>query len=141
MGSPPEAVLTNFDTVIFHVGTNDIDNRATFKAIISSFGNLVAICRKQKPDIKIIVSAIIPRPRDHPVTDPMIQNVNKYLDKNMSKNQNFEFICTYKPFTYMYCGKVKLELYAKRDLGLHLNTEGQNRLSHFFLRVISTLKD
>ena len=123
-------MLTNFDIVIFHVGTNNIDNRATFKAIISDFGNLVAICRKQKPGIKLIMSSIIPRPRDHLVTDPMIRDINKYLDKNMSKNQNFKFICTYKPFTYY--GKVKLELYAKRDLGLHLNTEGQNRLSHFF---------
>lgn len=121
------------------MGTNDIGNRACFKAIISDFGNLVAICRKQKPKINIIISAIIPRPKDHLVTDPMIRGVNKYLDKNMSKNHNFKFIYTYKPFTY--CGAVKLELYAKRDLGLHLNTEGQNRLSHFFLRVISTFKD
>ena len=139
MTGPQKAVLKDFDIVIFHVGTNDIDNRATFEAIISDFGNLVAICRKQKPGIRIIISAIIPRPKDHSVTDPMIRDVNKYLKQKMSKSQNFKFICTYRPFTY--CGKVKLELYAKKDLGLHLNTEGQNRLSHFFLRVISTLKD
>lgn len=105
---------------------------------MSDFGNLVAICRKQNPGIKIIISAIIPRPRDHSDTDPMIRSVNTYLQKTMSKRLNFHFICTYKPFTY--CGKVSLELYAKRDLGLHLNTEGTNRLKHFFLKVISTLK-
>ena len=99
---------------------------------------MIAICRKQKPGIKIIISAIIPRPKDHLDTDSTIRSVNSYLMKTMSKNQNFQFICTYKPFTH--CGKVSVELYAKRDLGLHLNTEGTNRLKHFFLRVISNLK-
>ena len=136
-GKEPKAVLNDFDVVIFHVGRNDIDNRASFKAIISDFGNLIAICRKENPGIRIIISAIIPRPKDHSITDPMIRDVNAYLSKKMSKSQNFKFICTYKPFTH--CGKVKLELYAKRDLGLHLNSEGQNRLRQFFLRVISTL--
>lgn len=134
-----QASLEQFDYVIFHVGTNDIANRASFNAIISDFGNLIAICRKVKPNIKIIVSAILPRPVDHATTDSVIRQVNSYLMKNMSRNMNFRFICTYKPFTH--CGKVKLELFAKRDGGLHLNTEGTNRLRYFFLRVISTLKD
>lgn len=134
-----QASLENFDYVIFHVGTNDIANRSSFNAIISDFGNLIAMCRKVKPSIKIIVSAILPRPVDHDITEPVIKQVNSYLLKRMSKNMNFQFICTYKPFTY--CGKVKLELYAKRDGGLHLNTEGTNRLRYFFLRVISTLKE
>ena len=96
----------------------------------------VTINKKSKPDIKIIISATIQRPRDHSDTDPMIRSVNSYLQKKISKSQSFQFICTYKPFTY--CGKVSLELHAKKDLGLHLNTEGINRLKHF-LRVISTL--
>ena len=94
---------------------------------MSDFGSLIAICRKQKPGNNIIISAIIPRPRDHLDTDPMIRSVNSNLQKKTSKSQNFQFICTYKPFTH--CGKVSVELYAKRYLGLHLNTEGTNRLN------------
>ena len=94
----------------------------------------VTINKKSK---SIIISATIPRPRDHSDTDPMIRSGNSYLQKKMSKSQSFYFIFTYKPFTH--CGKVSLELYAKRDLGLHFNTEGTNRLKHYFLRVISTL--
>ena len=60
-GCAPEANLEDFDFVIFHVGTNDIDNRASYNAILWDFGNMIAICRKQKPGIKIIISAIIPR--------------------------------------------------------------------------------
>lgn len=39
----------------------------------------------------------------------------------------------------MYAGSVRRELFAKRDLGLHLNSEGTDALTHFFLRVIATM--
>ena len=118
-------MLNNFGVVIFHVGTNDIDIRAFFKAIISDFGNLIAICRKENPGIRITIPAIILRPKDHSLTDQMIRDVNSYLSKNIFKSQNFKCICKYKPFTH--CWKVKLKLYAKRDLGLHLKSEtGKN---------------
>ena len=82
------------------------------------------------------MSAIIPRPKDHALTDPMIRQINGYLQKVMSSKLDFKFICTYKPF--MFAGKVSLELYAKkRDQGLHLNTLGSSK--QFFLRVISTM--
>ena len=42
-GRAPEAVLENFDTVIFHNGTNEIDYRASYQAIVFDFGNLIAI--------------------------------------------------------------------------------------------------
>ena len=55
----------------------------------------------------------------------------------MSKSMKFKFVCTYKPF--MHAGSVILGLFAKRDLGLHLNTEGTNTLKRFLLHVISTM--
>lgn len=132
-----QAILEHFDFVIIHVGTNDIGNRATFNNIISDFGNLIGVCRKINPLINIIISAILPRPVDNDITDTVIRKVNSHLHKFMSKDMNFKFICTYKPFTFG--GRIKVELFAKKDGGLHLNTEGTNRLKHFFLRVISTL--
>lgn len=132
-----EADLESFDYVIFHVGTNDIGNRASAKHIISDYGNLIGVCRKVKPSINIVVSAILPRPIDHKITDPVIREVNSYLNKFMSKDMNFKFVCSYKPFTHG--GKVKTELFAKRDGGLHLNSEGSNRLKHFLIKVITHL--
>ena len=63
------------------------------------------------------MSAFIPRPKDPALTDPMIRQINAYLQKVMSCKLNFKFICTYKPF--MFAGNVSLELFAKRDQGLH----------------------
>ena len=110
-GIEPMAVLNDFDVVIFHVGTNDIDNRASFKAIISDFGHLIAICRKENPGIRTIISAIIPRPKDHSITDRMIRDVNAYLSKKMSISQNSKFICKYKPFTH--CGTFMVNVLSK----------------------------
>ena len=132
-----EANIAPYDYVLIHVGTNDIGSRASYQSILSDYGNLIGILRKKKRHISIIISAIIPRPKDHFDTDPMIRRVNAHLQKVMSKDLNFKFICTNKPF--MFAGKIKLEMFAKRDKGLHLNTLGSSRLSYFFLRVISTM--
>ena len=45
------ASLNNFDYVIFHTGTNDTDNEASFHDMTSDYGNLVGICRKKKPQL------------------------------------------------------------------------------------------
>ena len=131
------AKLLPFDYVILHVGTNNIGDRAPFEDIIKNYANLLGIIRKMHRAIHKIVSAIIPRPCDYKVSDPMVRAANSHLNKVMSKRMNFKFVCTYKPFTY--CGKPDVCLYAKRDDGLHLNTEGSNRLKHFFLQVITHL--
>ena len=73
-----EAQLENFHFVIFHVGTNDIGNRASKKEILSDFGNIIGVCRKIKPSINICISAILPRPIDHSITDFVIREVNFY---------------------------------------------------------------
>ena len=99
------ANLGQFDFVILHVGTNDIDRRAPYNNIIFNFGNLIGICKKQKPSIQIIVSAILPRPKGHSISDPMIRSINKQLNKVMSKSMRFKFVTSYKPF--MYEGSVR----------------------------------
>ena len=114
------AKLLPYDYILLHVGTNDIDNRAPFMNIIKDYANLLGIIRKLHPNVQIIVSAIIPRPCDYEVSDPMVRKVNSHLNKVMSRDMNFKFVFTYKPFTH--CGKPKVELYAKNDGGLHPNT-------------------
>lgn len=55
----------------------------------------------------------------------------------MSTDQNYKFVCSYKTVTK--CGTYHGHFFfAKADGGLHLNTEGSNRLGYFYLRVIYT---
>ena len=129
--------FTNYDFLIVHVGTNNIGNRDSFGAIVSDFGNLIAQIRKKKPSIRIIISSILPRPLDHTDTDNMIKKVNTHLRTVMAPDLNFHFIRSHRAFSKY--GTYRRYLYAKKDQGLHLNSEGSNRLRYFFLIVISTL--
>lgn len=139
------AKLDGFDYVLIHVGTNDVElnhkrcrsELEAYDCILSDFGNLIGIIRKKKPKIKIIISSILPRPKDYNQTDIFTRKINSYLLNNMSKTYNFRFIKSYRPF--VYCGYVRRELYAKNDGGLHLNTLGSERLRYYFLRTIASM--
>lgn len=85
-GLSKEAILEEFEYVMFHIGTHDIGKRGQCNAIISDFGNLLAVFRKEKPGIKIMISAILSRPVDHATTNSINRRVNSYLCKNMSPN-------------------------------------------------------
>ena len=104
------ATLEPFDYVIVHLGTNDLDNRASYDDIISDFGNLIGICQDKKPSIQIIVSAILLRPVDFKIIDNVRRRVNDYLQKSMSKFMRFKFVCSYKPF--MRAGQERRDLFA-----------------------------
>ena len=130
--------LTNHDFLIVHIGTNDIGARHSFGAMVSDYGNLVAQIRNKKSSIRVIISSILPRPVYHSATEKkMIKDINNHLRIVMAPDQNFHFIRSFRALCQF--GTYRRYLYAKKDQGLHLNTEGSNRLRYFFLRVISTL--
>ena len=77
---PTDVKLLNFEYIIIHVGANNIGNRDSCGYILSNYGNLIASVKKLKPSIRMIVSAILPRPVDHDDTDSMITAVNFVLN-------------------------------------------------------------
>ena len=129
--------LMNFDYIIVHVGTNNIDNRDEKGAMLSDFGNLIGRIKIKKPSIRIIVSSILPIPFDHTETDGMIKEINRVLNKEMGPDLGFRFVESWKAVCKF--GTYRRYLFAKNDQGLHLNTEGKRRLRYFFLRVILTI--
>ena len=76
--------LTNFDYIIVHVGTNNIDNRDSMGAMLSDYGNLIGRFKVKEPSFRIIMSSILPRPCDHEDTDVMIKDVNRILFQYIS---------------------------------------------------------
>ena len=113
-----EISLEDYDYVLFHVGTHDVSNKASYNDIISDFGNLIAVCKDIKSSIKIIISAIVPRLVDDEDSEPLLQKINGYLDKAMSQKMNFKFVRTYKPFKPIV-GKSDRS-YTRRMIGLIL---------------------
>ena len=99
--------LHNFEYIIIHVGTNNIGNRDSFGNILSDYGNLIASVKKLKSSIRIIVSAILPRPVDHDNTDSMIKAVNMELrTKSLIKHCLYT---TLEPKGHLLCKKTTSE--------------------------------
>ena len=103
-----------------------MSHRIAYNGIISEFANLFAIVRKKKPSIAIMVSSILLQLVDHSATDDLIREINPCLKDTMSVDMGFKFICSYEAVSKF--GNYQRYLYAKANQGLHLNTEGSNRL-------------
>ena len=104
-------------------------------AILSAFNNLITSIR-QKSATVIVISSILPRPKDHASYGDRVKLVNKGLVK-LSKDHRVRLLHTYRPFL-----KNRLpirELFAINDQGLHLNTEGTRRLRQFFINSVAHL--
>ena len=72
-----------------------MSHKIAYNGIISDFANLIAIVRKKKPGITVIVSSILPRPVDHSATDDLIREINSCLKDSMSMDMEFKFSCSY----------------------------------------------
>ena len=106
-------------------------------AILSAFNNLISSIRR-KSDTMIVISSILPRPKDHSSYGDWVKNVNKGLVQ-LSKDRKVRILYTYRPFL-KYC-LPKHEMFAITDRGLHLNTESTRRLRQFFNSVAHLLKE
>lgn len=129
--------LLKSDYVIIHVGTNDI-YKLSHDQFPSSLNNLVAAISRVSNLIKPLISAIIPRPVDYGRTKDKVIKVNNKI-KYFCKIRKVPFVKTFRPFLDKR-GHPLRHLFAIRDGGLHLNSEGSRVLSNFFLQVVKSLR-
>ena len=89
--------------------------------------------------MKIIISAIIPRPCDLHIdpTESNVKSVNKEL-KILCKMRHIQFLHTFRIF--LHNNKPIISYFALNDGGLHLNREGTRRLRLFFIYAVAHLK-
>ena len=120
--------------VIIHCGTNDIDN-GNAKDILATLQLLIHSIQDRNSNIRIIVSSILPRPKDFPTTNPTIKRTNQVLQIWAQSQSNVRFEPTYR--TYLYNGEIRKdqELFAKDDL--HLNELGKWRLARLFKNIVN----
>ena len=121
--------------VILHVGTNDI-NTLTVSEMCSSYQDLITTVR-EKFGCKVVVSSILPRPIDYDVNGDKVKSLNNTLE-GLCKERRIQYVRSYKPF--LEFGEPRRDLFAVRDGGLHLNSEGLRRLRHVFISAVANLK-
>ena len=125
--------IDGYHSLIIHVGTNDV-YKLSENQFISAYCNLISVAKSLFPNTVIGLSCILPRPVDFNRTNPKIDKVNKALYSLCAKYK-VHCLRTYKYF--MKGGKPLVELFAYKDGGLHLNSEGTRVLGLYFRRMVA----
>ena len=81
-----KARVKKYTHLILHVGTNDIGNGLCSKLITQYYCNLLELITHNFSNIKIIMSAILPRPIDFDTTKQLVIETNNCF--NLLKHIN-----------------------------------------------------
>lgn len=121
------AQVLGYKIIILHVGTNDLESQAA-EIIVQKYTALLKHIRRVNTHAVLLLSTIIPRPKDDKQTEIKRHFINGEL-RNLSKMyNNVEVLYTWMPF--ILHKETNDSLYA-RD-GLHLNFGGTAALKKYF---------
>ena len=131
-----EDLLNNKRIVAIHVGTNDLYS-LTVEEMLEDLEALVkAITNKPGSSVwGIIVSTIIPRPKDYWTTQMKIKRYNKEV-KNLEITLGFEMLRTWRPFSR----KNLPRRFTYKFDALHPSKKGATRLSQYLAKQLSMLR-
>jgi len=143
-------LVHGYRKIILHLGTNNIFSRdpVTRKKNFSRFSaddikqlfiKLSDKIHLTNPNCTLFVSAILPRPRDHVITQNKIAEVNSFLEATFGRRyiaSDRHFMDEKSQVTTNSTIKI-LDQYFHPD-GLHLTEKGKDLLSDIFRNIIST---
>ena len=121
--------IEGYENIIIHVGTNNLEQ--SILKTMSDYMGLIEVVTRRNQSAKIIMSNILPRPRDNVLYGKKIVMINKEM-KKYSRERGIKSTQTDKIFRRAY--EPKRELYAED--GLHLNFEGTRKLENYFKEVL-----
>ena len=118
----------NPSIVLVHIGTNDLQPGITVAGFIDKYEILVALLKWFFPSCTIFCSAMLPRPRDYPLTRFILKSCNEALGI-VADQKGCIYVQTFKPF--MAEGRPRAYLFSDIDK-LHVNSLGLAVLASFF---------
>ena len=126
--------LMQYSTVLLFVGTNNIEGDLS-KEHMCKYKELVSSLKALNPTWSIVLSSILPRPRDDEVNGYKVILMN-YLLKKHSSSWGATFIPSYKLF--MYKGHISKEYYCMQHYDrIHLNNSGVLRIRQYVQQKLS----
>ena len=87
----------NPSIVLVHIGTNDLQPGITVAGLIDKYEVLVALLKRFFPSCTIFCSAMLPRPRDYPLTRFILKSCNDALGI-VANQKGCIYVQTFKPF-------------------------------------------
>jgi len=113
-----KVIRVNFETIIVHVGTNNL-YQCTISEFIHEYCKLLRVIRSKRPSCKIIVSAILPRPMDDLWLNDKRLAFNISM-QDLASQYDAQYINLMK-LAPIYVHHPKLQFFSD---GLHLNNNG-----------------
>lgn len=130
LNSKGNPLLSGCSLVLFHVGTNDIDNGLTVRELLAAYMALYATASKFT---EVAFSSILHRPKDFQVTCGRVKETNIQLASMCASWETF-FLSSFKPF--LAHNRPVLGQFDPRDL-LHLSQAGKESLTRLFQHAMS----
>lgn len=126
--------LSNKELVLTHVGTNNVE-KDSLETMVSKTNFLIDMIRAKLPNVPILVSLIIPRPKDF---DKLGNKVKQYNFRmyELATVLNITCLPTYRSF--LFAKSPKTNLYAVDKL--HLNPDGTKTITKYFSSSMGTPK-
>lgn len=105
--------------------------------------SLVNIIRNHNPTVKLFVSALLPKPRENHITEPLIITFNRGVKAAVQyiQHQGFDlqYLPTHKLFLDGNCCIVRPIMDAFED-GFHLNLHGAHSVRRFWMQQLGLTK-
>jgi len=132
LASPNSEIdLRRYELIIIHVGSNDIDN-GSINYFLADYKMLINHIRNANPICKIIISAVIPRPRALWKTTQDTVRANQLLKRYAARKGYLHFHTTYTSFM-----RHRRPIHRYYDNGgLHLNEDGSEILTRVLINLI-----
>ena len=122
----------NLKALVLHVGANNISDAEPSETIVNQLKDAADTIRNVNPEVKILVSSILPRRNDRLVNNA-INEANRSI-KEACKEQNYVFIDHDSKF--LISGKPDVTLYKD---GINLNKKGGKFLGQHVKETLNTI--
>ena len=109
------SAFRQYSVFLLHMGTNEIDNGMLPEDMLKDLIRLVQSI-KLLGDPKILISSVLPRPKDFTLTNARVEEFNGLVRDLATTSPNLQYIRSFLPFFVK--GKPRIELFSKR-CGLH----------------------
>ena len=123
--------LKNLKAVVLHVGANNISDAEPSETIINELKNTADTIRNVNPEVKILISSILPRRNDRLINNA-ISEANRSI-KEVCQEQNYVYIDHDEKF--FKNGKPDVSLYKD---GINLNRKGGKFLGQNIKEILSS---
>jgi ribA/ribD-fused uncharacterized protein len=133
-----QALFASYKVILLHVGTNDVSHKhSTPASMLDRLKILVKKVRSLPLEPAVIVSSVLPRPKDLVKTKQKIIDYNETIRVWAKSELHVQYVKSYLPF--IKDGVIRDEMFESD--GLHPSSIGTELLRDYFCKVLTPYRE